>query len=437
MSPPNTTPRRLDFGHGHTSDTVNRIFRYPAKFHPPAVASLLERYTNAGDLVLDPFVGSGTALVEGALRGRRMVGTDIDPVAATVALAKTRFHDSEAVLKAREATLSSLADFNRSANEYEHLMFHDYDDQEYSAIVTDEGLWVPSVPNMFHWFRRYVVVDLARILKAISSVDTDASTRLLLRVAFASIIRNASNADPVPVSGLEVTSHMLRREAAGRQVDPYGMFKLATARIEKATSDFTSLLPDVVCEPVVAVSDALALPIGDNVVDAVVTSPPYHNAVDYYRRHTLEMYWLGCVETHSDRLRLLPHYFGRPRVPFKNPLFELSWTPGKLTRHWEELMKEDAPRRASDFRHYVLAMTHTFAELYRVTRSGAPVLVVVGQSLWNGTKIPTEQLFTELAVGFNLTDILFYPVKNRYMSYSRRNNASIDTEFVLAFRRNR
>ena len=46
------------------------LFRYPAKFHPPVVAALFHRFTSPGDVVLDPFVGSGTALVEGTLLDR-------------------------------------------------------------------------------------------------------------------------------------------------------------------------------------------------------------------------------------------------------------------------------------------------------------------------------------------------------------------------------
>jgi DNA modification methylase len=37
-------------------------------------------------------------------------------------------------------------------------------------------------------------------------------------------------------------------------------------------------------------------------VDAVITSPPYHGAVDYYRRHQLEMFWLDSTSSQADRL---------------------------------------------------------------------------------------------------------------------------------------
>src|SRR4051812_36391097 len=64
------------------------LFRYPAKFHPPVVRALIEKYTEPGDVILDPFCGSGTLLVEAATMNRRSIGLDIDPVAVAVTNAK-------------------------------------------------------------------------------------------------------------------------------------------------------------------------------------------------------------------------------------------------------------------------------------------------------------------------------------------------------------
>lgn len=64
------------------------LFRYPAKFHPPVVRALLERYTGKGECVFDPFCGSGTLLVEASVLGRPSIGLDVDPVAVAVTGAK-------------------------------------------------------------------------------------------------------------------------------------------------------------------------------------------------------------------------------------------------------------------------------------------------------------------------------------------------------------
>ena len=170
--------------------------------------------------------------------------------------------------------------------------------------------------------------------------------------------------------------------------------------------------------------------------DAVITSPPYHNAVDYYRRHQLEMFWLGHVENQADRLELLPRYIGRQRVPVKHALLQRKWEPGALESEWDREIRRKSAQRADDFRVYMAAMRDAVGEIHRVTKRGAPVVLVVGKSTWNGQHIPTDKLFEELSFDqFALEETLWYPVRNRYMSYSRHNGADIDREYVLALKR--
>ena len=422
---------------GRASKMTHYLFRYPAKFHPPVVAELLARYTDVGDVVLDPFVGSGTLLVEACLAGRRSFGVDIDPLAILIAKAKTRRYDLGAVETAVEKLLSDVAQIERSPSCYEAFMWRDISRQELEHFVSAEGLKVPKIPNIEHWFRRYVIVDLARISFCIQDLCTDDRTKLFLNSVFASIIRNCSNADPVPVSGLEYTAHMKRRDASGREVNPFALLRQAAGKAVTAVNEWSLAIPDGVPEPEAFVGSALNFPDSlPRTVTAVITSPPYHNAVDYYRRHQLEMFWLGLTATQEDRLAILPGYIGRPRVPLSNPLFRDQWSPSPLADSWERKIRADSPVRANDFRHYVIAMARVFGQLSSWLPSGAPAVFVVGHSQWNGQPIPTDRLFAEVASpNFTLDEVLYYPVKNRYMSYARRNLASIDSERVLVLRR--
>jgi hypothetical protein len=77
-----------------------------------------------------------------------------------------------------------------------------------------------------------------------------------------------------------------------------------------------------------------------------------------------------------------------------------------------------------------------FEQLSKVLRSGSPAVFVLGHSTWNGSELDTSELFEELsAPWFKPIDYYSYPVANRYMSYSRRNGASIDREYVVVFSR--
>jgi site-specific DNA-methyltransferase (adenine-specific) len=66
---------------------------HPAPFPVELPERLIRLYTFAGDLVLDPFMGSGSTLVAAAQTGRRYVGYDLD--AGYVELARHRVDEAE------------------------------------------------------------------------------------------------------------------------------------------------------------------------------------------------------------------------------------------------------------------------------------------------------------------------------------------------------
>lgn len=429
------TPASLEYD--AKFDRVNHyLFRYPAKFHPPVVRALLQEYTGEGDVVLDAFCGSGTALVEAALLGRSSVGLDVDPLAVAVTTAKVHRYRPSVLRRNAERLMTAATPHRRSRQWYVDHAKVDLTDDEYAAELGPVAAFVPDIPNLLHWFRRYVIIDLGHLRKSIAELRCSEQQRHFFMVVFASIARNASNADPVPVSGLEYTSHMKERDAAGRVVDPWALFEVALRRALDGAEAFASAVPPGTFA-IAGVGDATELmDFVDVEVDAVVTSPPYHGAVDYYRRHQLEQFWLGLTQSHAERLDLLHRYIGRPKVPKKDRFVRDAVLATALAKEWEAKIREVSGERANAFRHYIAAMTAVFDELAGVVKPGAPTLFIVGHSTWNGSEIPTTDLFAEISGDrFQLEALRKYPVKNRYMSYKRGNDASIDTEYVLVLRR--
>lgn len=431
------TCQRLTFHSEDFHSLTHYLFRYPAKFHPPVARALVERFTSPGDTILDPFCGSGTLLVEALVLGRNAIGSDVDPVAAFVSRVKTHRLSQQLLGRHADCLLSKLTEVRRPNSEYVRRQFQDLSERTYREVVKSENLAVPPIPNLCHWFRRYVVVDLARITRIIQSLDLPTTHRDFFMLTLASIIRNASNADPVPISGLEVTSHMRRKDAQGRIINPFALFDRALRRALEAMAEFASQLPRP--SPQARVFSADATKLDQHLkqpADAVITSPPYHSAVDYYRRHTLEMYWLRLVRNHEDRISLRHRYIGQSRVSKRNPFVRDHSLTSSLAAKWECLLRREDPERADAFKHYVVAMRECLAAMAARLPSGRPAVLVVGKSAWNGTTIPTVDLFREIGEEcYTVRKLFWYPLKNRYMSYSRHNGANIDTEYVIVLER--
>ncbi len=70
----------IDLGREAAVPFPHNLFDYPTKILPQVMGEFVERLSNAGEVVLDPFAGGGTIAVECALRQRRSINVDINPV---------------------------------------------------------------------------------------------------------------------------------------------------------------------------------------------------------------------------------------------------------------------------------------------------------------------------------------------------------------------
>lgn len=372
------------------------------------------------------------------MAGRSAIGTDVDPLALFVSRAKTQPYNITKLTQLSKLIAADLAALKVADEERNGALTEDIDDAEYEVQVAPVRSYVPNLAALHHWFRRRVVVQLASILVCLNRHCDTAYAKTFFSLCFASIIRNSSNADPVPVSGLEVTKHMKAREELGRAINVYDLMAAAMTKTLTATKAFATAREHSSARALVKAADARHLHgVLSRRVEAVITSPPYLSAVDYYRRHQLEMFWLSMVSSQDDRLQLLPLYIGRSNVSGAQ-LQQDAFVPcrSKLGRQWERKLRETRPERARAVQHYAGSMARTLDGLLELVKKGGNVVLVVGDSQIQKETFPTGQLIAELAPRqLQLEEVLWYPLENRYMSYSRHNGANIKIEQVLVFRR--
>lgn len=310
---------------------------YPAKFIPQIPRVLIAHYSSPGDTVLDPMCGSGTTLVEAALAGRHAMGVDINPVSTLISEAKTSRLDATA-----ESELRDHIELVRS-----------------SSAGRDFGLRVPEFKNRDHWFAVEVSQALTAILHSIELLKAP-SASVLAKSAFSSIV--------VSVSRQDSETRWVRRENSVTYADVFRRYRSRLEQNLDRALTFTSSAPLV--ESQIWNADARKLPIGDESVDLVVTSPPYANSHDYYLYNKLRMFWLG--------FDVRPVQQGEV---------------GSRNKHSDQRMP---------FEGYMSSMQAVMAECVRVTKPSARICVVVGDAVIRGEFFDAGDYFSEAASGLGL-----------------------------------
>lgn len=84
---------------------------YAGRLHPSIARRAVARWSPPGGVVMDPFCGSGTVLVEGLVAGRRATGIDASPLAVAIARVRSNVLDpaARAALVARAREIAELA----------------------------------------------------------------------------------------------------------------------------------------------------------------------------------------------------------------------------------------------------------------------------------------------------------------------------------------
>lgn len=75
--------------YSYTSGLTHNFYHYPARFSPDIAAAVIETLTTRSDVVLDPFMGGGTTIIEALRLGRRVIGVDLNALGEFVTRVRT------------------------------------------------------------------------------------------------------------------------------------------------------------------------------------------------------------------------------------------------------------------------------------------------------------------------------------------------------------
>jgi DNA modification methylase len=396
---------------------VHALAPFPSKFIPEVPRWAMSHYTEPGDLVLDPFAGSGTTAVEATLLERDSVSVDINPYACLLTEAKT----SRAPVDGVERSADELLKFARGLA------------VDGSRQVISTGVTRASFDLDTFWFDPLHLTQFAQ-LHAFVQTKIDGSLQPLFRVALGSLIRHFSFQDTSQIKVKRDPKKVLRGTPTP--------VELLMKRLPALVGRFIALqdrVPPLGTATVQCDSaDRFAVEwIKKGIkVDAIVTSPPYINAMNYPMATRYELLLLGLVD--PDELR--PHqatYFGTERVYAKdfNILHQVPehWTCAEYLNPRLSKIFLQEPKRAYIAYSYFERMAATLQSLATVLKPGGRFVLVAGTNRIRGVPIDTFQVLTSLLEDAGLTRELSFHyeiVKQMFKITRHETGATIPSDGV-------
>lgn len=366
------------------NEHIHRWAPYVQGFSATFVQSILNQYRESyRDLViLDPFAGCGTVLVQAKLNGYKSVGTEINPLLQFIANTK-------------------LNSWDISPN---HLL------KIYNEMPKDKSLPASSFLKSTSQFRRPVLRNLELINGGIASIETrtekQEKIKNLLKLAFSAILVDCSNLKRSPCLGY-VKNKFVEDSA------PFVLFDRKIREIAEDLRLIQSRYNDFIdSESKVVCSNAMTFDHTDK-FDLAITSPPYMNGLDYIMNYKIEMGWLGFVQSQRDLKKIKDAMVVCDNVS-KGLIRKFHGSPTTYTNPWIEAIKADIrkniARRGAYRRQDMPHIVHKyFDDLYKVMKNvayslkhGGRFILVVGDSLIADVYVPTDLLIAKIGLDLGL-----------------------------------
>ena len=403
------------------------IHSYPAKLlcHIPYFFLNNTYFSQKGEMVLDPFCGTGTVLLEANLAERCAIGADANPLARKIAAVKTRKLD---VIRLKKKLVSLISKAQK--------------------LSTAE---CPDVINRDFWFPVKTQKQLSKILQAISELPTD-EYKDFFEICFSNCVKKVSYADPriavpVKINPKRFDEESDRYKKATKRlfelesIDVFEKFKSIAInniiRIESLPDSISDVSSKIVSENARLLTSTIGSDelLPDGSIDMILTSPPYAGAQKYIRSSSLNLGWLGL--TANETLRDLDKKnIGRENY-LSSEIKEIKTGIKSADRLLPILFQKNS-LRAHIVANYLMEMKDAIDESIRVLRKGGYFVIVIGNNKVCDMEFNTQEYLSEYiqSKGIELKFRLIDDIKSYGLMTKRNKTADIiSREWILVFRK--
>jgi len=438
----------LDFNGATTSYSTHDMHSFPARFPPQIVSwAISEFLTEESADVLDPMCGSGTTLVECTLRGYDAKGIDKDPLARLMTRVKTTPIDT-GKLQRRADLLRRLVISDISHYRNNHGSLPEYCSISQEEKITDKALLLsvdeaehPQWNNLDYWFYDQVIDELSLINARIQRVRNQ-RIRELFEIAFSATLVTKGRTSLVNAHDIAHSrAHKVEPNSAPDTLERFlEELQKKIRTINNFTEEFTSKYGSSRTPSANVIGeDARDIPLRDNSVELIITSPPYINALNYVRATKYSLYWLRWLN--KTRKDITSEYIGTDRGSKKEYESRIDRpTQSPTANNQIKNISKNNRRMAGVVHRFVEDMNVAIDEMYRVLKPNCNCILVVGDSDIRNVQVETHSILNELAesVGFRVERIIPRNLDNNKRSLPTNRGDMKDgmhNEFVLQWKK--
>lgn len=461
----------------NTTYASHGISSHPATFIPHIPGYIINHINNDNNnlKILDPFNGQGTTAIESLLNGCDYTGIEINPISMLMSEVATTVIPPDNLDR-----LINLSKENIS---------------ELSLTGSEKNVQFPGRTNKEHWFEKNAIKDLMIIRKLINDINVNSiltndinnyitieDIEKILTLAFVNTVFEVSNADP-GISKAYKSKKMRNRIKEGEHPpDGKETFIIELNKICKSLKSLWNKLIDKYNSKEllynrlpnieIKLSDSREFLYDKKEIKSnlVITSPPYINAINYYRGSKLRLFWsMDILESFYDFdvTNLKKEFIGSNSVRMKNvdksnlPLtIESVWDSNNddfyntrlpnLDKNIEDIYNLD--QKTAEKKSYVTwkffaeDMALTLEKIYRNISKGGYVFFVVGENTIGSQLIPTHKYIEDISThlgkfsttelddteSFNLIGTAFDGITNRGLFKTRNHDGGvIECEWII------
>lgn len=410
--------------------------RYVGRFPPHLIRTLINSFgATSEDIVLDPFCGSGTTLVEARMLGVKTKGIEISPLSAMMSRVKSQFPEKGIPVV---DLLSELDEFY--ANRWNSFLgTKSIENFGYDEILNRPGNSINRFSNVERWFNKDALLGTSIIVEFI--LTKTGYIKDFLAVALSSKMRSIGNVD---VDVVRAEYRKMPRE----NVD---VLKLVKGQIRKmssgimATVDACKNTLGPASDVEIIENNVLTTEIERGSISCIITSPPYGvESLSYLRTHLLSFRTLESI------LGVDPYNFGEgvigseyldDEIPDVNK-FKVKNISKTYENYFNKILSV-ADKHLEQKR--IIMMMKFFEDMYRVIdkfsvwlKKNGKVAFIIGNKKIGDSIIPTDKIINEIfgSFGFELMDTIAHKLKtNNSNSQVPWQDRIIENEYVLLFQK--